>query len=97
MIRWVLKLAEFNIEGGHRSGTQNAVANVISRNTVQSIAGELVNCAIIRDLVLSSREQLIKEERKDPDVGHIYIDIWKTQKIARLMRQYVRTGLAIYR
>ncbi|GFV83617.1 retrovirus-related Pol polyprotein from transposon gypsy, partial [Trichonephila clavipes] len=47
MIRWVLKLAEFNIEE-HRDGTQNVVANVLSRNPVESIIGEKVNCAITR-------------------------------------------------
>ncbi|GFV62201.1 retrovirus-related Pol polyprotein from transposon 17.6 [Trichonephila clavipes] len=40
MIRWALKLSEFNIEWEHRSGTQNAVANVLSRNPVESIIGQ---------------------------------------------------------
>ncbi|GFV98646.1 retrovirus-related Pol polyprotein from transposon 17.6 [Trichonephila clavipes] len=72
MIRWALKLAEFNIEWEHRLGTQNAEVGVLSRNPVESIIGEKVHCAIIRDLVLSSREQLIEEQRKDPELGHIY-------------------------
>ncbi|GFU99014.1 retrovirus-related Pol polyprotein from transposon opus [Trichonephila clavipes] len=72
MIRRVIKLTEFNIEWKHRPGTQNAVAHVLSRNLVESIIGEKVNCAIIRDLVLSSREQLIEEQRKDMELGHIY-------------------------
>ncbi|GFX63735.1 retrovirus-related Pol polyprotein from transposon 17.6 [Trichonephila clavipes] len=72
MIRWVLKLTKFNIEWEHRSETQNAVADVQSRNTVESIVGEQVNCAITRDLVLSSLEQLIEEQRKDPELGDVY-------------------------
>ncbi|GFY34448.1 retrovirus-related Pol polyprotein from transposon 17.6 [Trichonephila clavipes] len=72
MIRWALKLAEFNIEWQHRLGTQNAVADALSRNKVESIIGEKVNCSIIKDLVLSSRDQLIEEQRKDPELGHIY-------------------------
>ncbi|GFV65722.1 retrovirus-related Pol polyprotein from transposon opus [Trichonephila clavipes] len=72
MIRWFLKLAEFNIEWEHRSGTQNAVADVLARNPVESIVGEQVNCARIRDLVLSSSERLIEEQRKDPELDHIY-------------------------
>ncbi|GFX87758.1 hypothetical protein TNCV_2190351 [Trichonephila clavipes] len=72
MIRWVLKLAEFNIEWKHRPGTQNAVPDVLSRNPVKSIIEEKANCAIIRDLVLSSCGQLIEEQRKDPELGHIY-------------------------
>ncbi|GFX96759.1 retrovirus-related Pol polyprotein from transposon 17.6 [Trichonephila clavipes] len=50
MIRCVLKLAEFNIEWEHRSGTQNAVFDVLSRSPVESSVGEEVNCAIISDL-----------------------------------------------
>ncbi|GFV00960.1 transposon Ty3-I Gag-Pol polyprotein [Trichonephila clavipes] len=95
MIRWALKLAEFNIEWEHRLGTQNAVADVLSRNPIESIIGEKVHCAIIRDLVLSSRDQLIEEQRTDQNCA-ISIDIWKTQKITKLMRQYVRIGPEIF-
>ncbi|GFW41780.1 retrovirus-related Pol polyprotein from transposon 17.6 [Trichonephila clavipes] len=72
MIRWTLKLAEFNIEWEHRPGTQNTIADVLSRNPIESIIGKKVNCATIRDLVLSSRDQLIKEQKTDPEIGHIY-------------------------
>ncbi|GFV44642.1 retrovirus-related Pol polyprotein from transposon 297 [Trichonephila clavipes] len=72
IIRWALKLAEFNIEWEYRSGTQNEVSDVLSRNPVESIKEEKVNCALIRDMVLSSREQLIEKQRKDPELGHIY-------------------------
>ncbi|GFS63059.1 hypothetical protein TNCV_3743161 [Trichonephila clavipes] len=56
---------------GAPSGTQNAVADVLSRNPIESIIGEKVHCAIIRDLVLSSN-QLIEEQRTDPELGHIF-------------------------
>ncbi|GFT03722.1 retrovirus-related Pol polyprotein from transposon 297 [Trichonephila clavipes] len=72
MIRWALKLAEFNVEWEHRSRTQNAVADVLSRNPIESIIGEKVHCAIIRDLVLSLRYELTEEQRTDPELGHIY-------------------------
>ncbi|GFX44236.1 retrovirus-related Pol polyprotein from transposon 297 [Trichonephila clavipes] len=72
MIRWTLKLAEFNIDWEHRPGTQNTIADILSRNLIESIIGEKVNCAKIRDLVLSSRDQLIEEQRTDPELGHIY-------------------------
>ncbi|GFV38843.1 uncharacterized protein TNCV_1004851 [Trichonephila clavipes] len=42
------------------------------KNSVESVIGEKVNCAIISDLVLSSRDQLIDEQRTDPELGHIY-------------------------
>ncbi|GFT72593.1 hypothetical protein TNCV_974391 [Trichonephila clavipes] len=72
VIRLALKLAEFNIEWEHKPGTQNTIADVLSRNPIESIIGEKVNCAIIRDLVLSSRDQLIEEQKTDPELGHIY-------------------------
>ncbi|GFY08427.1 uncharacterized protein TNCV_1358321 [Trichonephila clavipes] len=50
----------------------NVVANVSDNNRIESIIGEKVNCAIIRDLVLSSRDQLIEEQKTDPELGHIY-------------------------
>ncbi|GFT24388.1 hypothetical protein TNCV_3252361 [Trichonephila clavipes] len=39
MIRWALKLSEFNIELEHRPGVQNVVADVLSRNPVGNIDG----------------------------------------------------------
>ncbi|GFX98733.1 hypothetical protein TNCV_1503111 [Trichonephila clavipes] len=48
------------------------MADILSRNPVESIIEEKVNWAIIRDMVLSSREQLIEVQRKDPELGHIY-------------------------
>ncbi|GFT76245.1 retrovirus-related Pol polyprotein from transposon gypsy [Trichonephila clavipes] len=50
MIRWALKLAEFNIEWEHRPGTQNTIADVLSRNPIESIIGDKVNCAIISEI-----------------------------------------------
>ncbi|GFW01723.1 uncharacterized protein TNCV_4086381 [Trichonephila clavipes] len=47
-------------------------AEVLSRIPVESIIGEKINCAIIRDLAYSSRKQLIEEQRKDSELGHIY-------------------------
>ncbi|GFW13386.1 hypothetical protein TNCV_1878881 [Trichonephila clavipes] len=67
-------------------GTQNVV-DVLSKNPVERTAGENVACTIIRDVVLLSREQLTEEQRRDP---------LKTQRIARLMRQYARSGLATF-
>ncbi|GFU72507.1 retrovirus-related Pol polyprotein from transposon opus [Trichonephila clavipes] len=92
---WALKLGEFNLEWEHRPATQNTIADVLSRNPIESIIGEKVNCAIIRDLVFSSRDQLIEEQKTDPELGHFYRYLENPQKIYRLMRQYVRIGLAI--
>ncbi|GFX03400.1 retrovirus-related Pol polyprotein from transposon opus [Trichonephila clavipes] len=47
MIRWVLRLAEINVEWEHRPGTQNAVTDILSRNPDESIVGENVACAVI--------------------------------------------------
>ncbi|GFW64610.1 transposon Tf2-6 polyprotein [Trichonephila clavipes] len=72
MIRWALKLSEFNIEWKHRSGVRNVVADVLSRNPVGSMDGSQISYAALRALALNSREQLIREQREDPELGHIY-------------------------
>ncbi|GFW04859.1 uncharacterized protein TNCV_4880941 [Trichonephila clavipes] len=72
MIRWALKLSEFNIEWEHRPGVQSVVADVLSRNPVGNLDGSQISCAALRALALNSREQLIREQREDPELGHIY-------------------------
>ncbi|GFT27231.1 transposon Ty3-I Gag-Pol polyprotein [Trichonephila clavipes] len=72
MIRWALKLSEFNIEWEHRPGVQNLVAGLLSRNPVDSVEGSQISCADLRALVINSREQLLREQREDPELGHIY-------------------------
>ncbi|GFX09240.1 hypothetical protein TNCV_1068261 [Trichonephila clavipes] len=72
MIRWALKQSEFNIEWEHRPGNQNVVADVLSRNPVDSVEGGQISCATLRALALNSREQLIQEQQEDPELGHIY-------------------------
>ncbi|GFU74462.1 hypothetical protein TNCV_1521141 [Trichonephila clavipes] len=72
MVRWALKLAKLNVEWEHCPDTQNVVADVLSRNSVESIEDSKISCTIIRSLVLTSREQLIEEQHQDPELGHIY-------------------------
>ncbi|GFW10511.1 retrovirus-related Pol polyprotein from transposon 17.6 [Trichonephila clavipes] len=72
MIRWALKLSQFNIEWEHRPGVQNVVTDVLSRNPVGNMDGSQISCAALRTLALNSREQLIREQRKDPEIGHFY-------------------------
>ncbi|GFX60040.1 uncharacterized protein TNCV_4557211 [Trichonephila clavipes] len=67
-----IKVDERNLRVDVSETKLNVVANVSDKNPVESIIGEKVNCAIIRDLVLSSREQLIEQQRTDPELGHIY-------------------------
>ncbi|GFW50454.1 retrovirus-related Pol polyprotein from transposon 17.6 [Trichonephila clavipes] len=72
MIRWALKLSEFNMEWEHRPGVQNVVADLLSRNPVDSIEESQISCATLRALAINSREQFIREQREDPELGHIY-------------------------
>ncbi|GFV13791.1 retrovirus-related Pol polyprotein from transposon 17.6 [Trichonephila clavipes] len=60
MIRWALKLSEFNIEWEHRPGVQNVATDVLSRNPVGNLDGSQISCAALRALALNSREQLIR-------------------------------------
>ncbi|GFY22980.1 hypothetical protein TNCV_2182411 [Trichonephila clavipes] len=54
-----IKVDEGNLRVDLSETKLNVVASVLDKNTVESIIGKKVNCAIIRDLVLSSRDQLI--------------------------------------
>ncbi|GFV50659.1 retrovirus-related Pol polyprotein from transposon opus [Trichonephila clavipes] len=56
MIRWALKLSEFNIEWAHRPGVQNVIADVLSRNPVTNMDGSQIPCVALRALALNSRE-----------------------------------------
>ncbi|GFU81668.1 retrovirus-related Pol polyprotein from transposon 297 [Trichonephila clavipes] len=56
----------------HRPGVQNVVADLLSRNPVDSIEGSQISCAALRSLAINSREQFIREQREDPGLGHIY-------------------------
>ncbi|GFY29459.1 retrovirus-related Pol polyprotein from transposon 412 [Trichonephila clavipes] len=73
MIRWALKLSEFKIEREHRLGIQNVVVDVLSKNPVDNADGSQISCVALRALALNSREQLIREHREDPELGHIYL------------------------
>ncbi|GFX43985.1 hypothetical protein TNCV_4112641 [Trichonephila clavipes] len=41
-------------------------------NPVGNLDGSQISCAALRALALNSREQLIREQREDPELGHIY-------------------------
>ncbi|GFT21320.1 retrovirus-related Pol polyprotein from transposon 297 [Trichonephila clavipes] len=56
----------------HRPGVQNAVAGVLSRNPVGNMDGSQISCAALQALALNSREQLLRQQREDPELGHIY-------------------------
>ncbi|GFT55822.1 transposon Tf2-8 polyprotein [Trichonephila clavipes] len=45
---------------------------LLSRNPVDSVEGSQISCAALRALAINSREQFIKEQREDPELGHIY-------------------------
>ncbi|GFX06724.1 uncharacterized protein TNCV_1753271 [Trichonephila clavipes] len=87
MIRWALKLFEFNIEWEHSPGVQNVVADLLSRNPVDSIEGSQNSCAALRALAINSREQFIREQREDHDLGHIYRYLENPDDCVLLMRR----------
>ncbi|GFS55636.1 uncharacterized protein TNCV_131531 [Trichonephila clavipes] len=51
-----IKIDDGNLRVDLSETKLNVVANVLDNNTIESIIGEKVNCAIIRNLVLSSRD-----------------------------------------
>ncbi|GFX51138.1 retrovirus-related Pol polyprotein from transposon 297 [Trichonephila clavipes] len=42
------------------------------RDSVGNLDGSQISCAALRALALNSREQLIRQQREDPELGHIY-------------------------
>ncbi|GFU80458.1 uncharacterized protein TNCV_3845421 [Trichonephila clavipes] len=56
----------------HRSGVQNVAADVLSTNPVGNMDGSQISCAALRALALNSIEELIREQREDRELGHIY-------------------------
>ncbi|GFY20253.1 hypothetical protein TNCV_208851 [Trichonephila clavipes] len=44
--------------------------DVLSRNPVGNMDGSQISCAVLRVLALNSREQLIREQREDPELGY---------------------------
>ncbi|GFX26407.1 hypothetical protein TNCV_950051 [Trichonephila clavipes] len=64
MIRWALKLTEFNIKWEHRPGVQNVVADVLSRNPIGNMDGSQISSSVLRALTLNSREQLSFENNR---------------------------------
>ncbi|GFV84916.1 hypothetical protein TNCV_4298981 [Trichonephila clavipes] len=44
----------------------------VVQNPVGNLDGSQILCAALRALALNSREQLIREQREDPELGHIY-------------------------
>ncbi|GFX14033.1 retrovirus-related Pol polyprotein from transposon 412 [Trichonephila clavipes] len=57
---------------GAQTWCSNVVADLLSRNPVDSVEGSQISCAALRALAINSREQFIKEQREDPELGHIY-------------------------
>ncbi|GFW53485.1 retrovirus-related Pol polyprotein from transposon 297 [Trichonephila clavipes] len=51
---------------------KNIVTDVLSRNPIGNMDESQISCAALRALALNSREQLIREQREDPELGHIY-------------------------
>ncbi|GFV96562.1 retrovirus-related Pol polyprotein from transposon 297 [Trichonephila clavipes] len=68
---WELQLSEFNFKWELRPGIQNVVADILSRNPVDNVEGSQISCAAFKALALNSREQLIQEQREDPELRHI--------------------------
>ncbi|GFT23905.1 retrovirus-related Pol polyprotein from transposon 297 [Trichonephila clavipes] len=51
---------------------KNVVLDVLSRNPVDNVDEPQISCAALRASALNAREQLIREQREDPEFRHIY-------------------------
>ena len=68
MIRWAIKLAEFNINIEHKMFSQNVVVDALSRNPqgLDVESKNKVSCNVFPSVGIPSRNKLIEEQRKYP-------------------------------
>ncbi|KFM57919.1 Retrotransposable element Tf2 protein type 2, partial [Stegodyphus mimosarum] len=71
LIRWALKLQEYNLIIKHTPDKENTVAHALSRIKLDE-NGNQIKCAMLTSKVLDPRETIIAELLKDPDFGDIY-------------------------
>lgn len=62
-----LCLNEFNITIGHRPSASNTVTDCLSRQ--EEDWNEIVKFSLLTSWVIQSRQQLIEEQRKDPELS----------------------------
>ncbi|GFW68364.1 hypothetical protein TNCV_1211881 [Trichonephila clavipes] len=67
---------------------------LLSRNPVDNVKGSQISCAVLRALTLNSREQLIQEQREDPELWHIYY-LENPEDGVQLMELYARVDPTI--
>ncbi|KFM73065.1 Retrovirus-related Pol polyprotein from transposon 17.6, partial [Stegodyphus mimosarum] len=71
LIRWALKLQEYNLIIKHTPGKENVVADALSRINLDE-NGSVIKIAMLTSKVLDSRETVIAELKKDPEFKNIY-------------------------
>lgn len=72
MIRWTLRLNEFNIEIEHRPIVANKVGDSLSSTPRSEEKDEnVIECALFTSMDIHSREHLIEKQRKDPELSKI--------------------------
>ncbi|KFM67659.1 hypothetical protein X975_15307, partial [Stegodyphus mimosarum] len=71
LIRWALKLQEYNLIIKFKPRKENNVADALSRIKLDDERNEL-KCAVLTSKILDSRETIIAELKADPEFGSIY-------------------------
>ncbi|GFS74017.1 transposon Tf2-8 polyprotein [Trichonephila clavipes] len=99
MIRWALKLAEFNTEWEHRPGTQNIIADVLSRNPIEKNPEDSsVNAAICENWSRDFRlvEGLLFNAKYGTSLGEMRVYIPPKSLRNEIMREFHDKPLAGY-
>ncbi|GFV78029.1 hypothetical protein TNCV_1831 [Trichonephila clavipes] len=78
---------------GTSTGVQNVVSNVLPRNPVGNRDGSQISCAALRALALNYREQLIREQREDPEAAERRPVRSKQATAVRPCLYFLRSGL----
>ncbi|KFM71017.1 Transposon Ty3-I Gag-Pol polyprotein, partial [Stegodyphus mimosarum] len=71
LIRWALKLQEYNLIIKYKPGKENNVADALSRIKLDDEGNEL-KCTVLTSKIIDSRETIIAELKADPEFGNIY-------------------------
>ena len=85
MVRWTLKLAEFYIIIKHQASSENKVADVLSRCSQDLQEVDDIHCCSLPVVALTSRDQLLEEQKSDPAFGKIYQYLENTYLIQKLI------------
>jgi transposase InsO family protein len=100
LVRWALRLAEFEFVVKHKKGKANANADALSRLPIDTVSGSidrLEENLFINDTTPSTKEYLKAEQRKDPLLKELYDNIKRARQDSYFGKKFTIEDDIIYR